>query len=160
MVVGSRSGVLLLATLAVQTGSATIISSSCVFLADPNGGIDCQNSFDGLAVSSGSFGSASVGKQLTGTGRGTSDYADLKVQSSATLTISGTPSIAWSYGVAYFRDTITISSPALNGSSGRLFFDYSLDGTIALAGSGNAIAEVANRRLFRPLFAGDVLDGL
>jgi len=144
-VFGSKTIFAFIAGLAVQAGSAATISESCLVLGnfgEPNYKIDCPNSF-GSSFASDTFGSASEGEQMTGLARATPGYTQLNVASSATFTISGIPSTAWSGAFANTSDSITINSPALDGSSGQLFLSYTLDGTMMTSGAGKSIVEVA-----------------
>jgi len=69
-------------------------------------------------------------------------YGSLGVESFSSFIGFGTP--AYSFGIAYVRDNITISAPLLNGSAGLLSIDYLLDGTINAAGmTGSAVVQVA-----------------
>src|SRR3954451_17500117 len=102
----SKTTFLFVATLAVQAGSAATLSGfGCVFLDQQNGGLTC----DAPSVSS-SFGSAAAGKQLTGDGGATAGYTQLSVASSASFSIFGVPSMAYSDAIAYSIDSITINS--------------------------------------------------
>src|SRR5438067_11168436 len=88
-----------MATVAVQAGSAaTTFSESGLFLgnySDPNYNIDVQNSSSN-SFASDSFGSASEGRQLTGDARAMPGYTQLSVASSASFSVLGLPSMAWS----------------------------------------------------------------
>src|SRR4051794_25536653 len=141
----SKTTFLFVATLAVQAGSAaTIFSESALFLgnySDPLYNIDVQNS-DGDSFASDSFGSASEGRQLTGDALAMPGYTQLRVASSASFSITGTPSNAWSGAFAESIDSITVTSPALNGLPGRFSLSYALDGTMLTSGAGNSIIEV------------------
>jgi len=131
----------LVVTVALQVACADTLSNGCVILGrDPNVGFACQGP---SGVANGSFGSASAGKQLTGSSRVIPGYTQLSVASSSDFSVVGTPSLAVSYAVASFFDLVTVNSSALNGSSGRLALSYSLDGTIATLAAGNSVAEVA-----------------
>jgi hypothetical protein len=94
----SKTTFLFVATLAVQAGSAaTIFSESALFLgnySDPHYDIDVQNS-DGNSFASDNFGSASQGRQLTGDALAMPGYTQVRVASSASFSITGTPSNAW-----------------------------------------------------------------
>lgn len=136
----SKTVCLFVATLAAHAGT---ISQSCLLLGtldDPNYSINCQNSF-GSSFASDSFGSQ--GKQLTGEARAMPGYTQLSVASSATFSITGMSTTAWSGAFANSFDLITINSSALDGSSGQLLLNYELDGTIVTSGAGKSIVEVA-----------------
>lgn len=140
---GLRIAAVVLVILTARVAAGGTLSFACDVLSGPSGpsgGANCQgNSVGGIASVNDTYGFT----QLTASDEAITNYGEFGVASSTSFDISGTAQRAYSFAIGDFGDDITISSPLLNGSTGLLSVDYTLDGTITTSGAGSAVVQVA-----------------
>lgn len=124
------AGILTFADNCVQTNTTF---QSC------NVAMEGNNSSTPVSLA-GMFGTASASDTINLTGGG--GYGSLHGYASGSLSISGSPALAYSYGGSAFQDTLTISNPNLTGQTGYLQIGYILDAVISSTGidDGSVIA--------------------
>lgn len=73
---------------------------------------------------------------------GAASFGVLRSSASATYSIAGSPTNAFAFADAFFNDVITISYDPWNGTTGLLYINYDLDGTISSSGSAKALVGI------------------